>query len=156
MKKVRYIAGLAGLAPAAAAAMTGTVAHAASAGDSPGHHVSTRAKTVSLRHLPARAVSPDLVYHCYGSHSGFFDHCNAPIIGSTAVFSAGGNMLLPLHSGDRVEVTCWYRSSAHNRIQDHVIREHIFSTYYHSPGHVSDRYVNFSKTNPSGVGLAHC
>jgi hypothetical protein len=159
MKKVRYVAALAGFAPAAAAAMTGTAAHAAAAAGSPGQHVPARAKSaksVSLRHLSARTLAPDLVYSCFGSHSGFFDHCNAPIIGNTWLFSPNGNMLQPLHPGNRVEVTCWYRSASHGRIQDHVVREHVNSIFIHSVGHVSDRFVSFSNTNPSGAGLAHC
>jgi len=159
MKKVRYLAGLAGLAPAAAGVMTGTAAHASLAAGSPGHDTSAAvkaAKTVSLHHLTATAVSADPVFSCFNPKSGYYGHCNAPIIHGPAELVSGlGASVLTLHNGNRVEVTCWYRDNR-GLIQDHVVREHVGSKYYYIIGHVSDYNVNFSGLYPYSLPLRHC
>jgi hypothetical protein len=158
MKKVRYLAGLAGLAPAAAGIMTGTPAHAALAGRSPAHNTSARAttaKTVSLHHLTATAVSPDPVFSCFSPNNGYYGHCNAPVIhGPTELVSDLGARVLTLHDGNRLEVTCWFRSFG--LIQDHVVREHIGNRFSYIVGHVSDYNVNFSGLYPYSLPLRHC
>jgi hypothetical protein len=159
MKKVRYIAGLAGLAPAAAGVMTGTAAHAAQAGGSAGHDASAlakTAKTVSLHYPTARTVTADPVFSCFNAKSGYYGWCNAPIIhGPTELISGLGASVLTLRDGNRVKVTCWYRNNL-GLIQDHVVREHVGNTYYYIVGHVSDYNVNFSGLYPYSLPLRHC
>jgi len=164
MKKVRYLAGLAGLAPAAAGVMTGTAAHAAEAGGSPGHDTSARptaAKSVSLHHLTTRGASAgSTVYSCFSPKSGYYDHCNAPIIhapppNGVPLYSAIDLVLMTLYNGNRVKVTCWYKSSR-GAVQDHVVREHVGNTFYYKVGHVSDYNVDFSGLYPKSVPLRHC
>src|SRR5690348_13250817 len=120
MKKVRYLAGLAGLAPAAAGVVTGTAAHAALAGGSPGRDAPAGAKTVSLHHLTARGVYPALAFSCFDPDGGYYDHCNAPIIHGPVQVSLGY-----LYDGDRVRVTCYVsgRSNHGDPYYDRINRE---------------------------------
>jgi hypothetical protein len=153
MKKVRYLAGLAGLAPAA---MIGPAAYAAPAAPA-GHDAAaaTSTKAVSLNHLRAQRVAVDTAYSCFDLDSGVYGWCNAPLISSTLLINSKGFAELAMFKSNRVKVTCWYKSSRGN-IQDHVVREDVSGREHHLRGHVSDLFVNFSDQNPSVVGLAHC
>jgi hypothetical protein len=81
VKKVRYLAGVAGLAPVAAAFMAPTVAHAAAQGQTAG--AGTQAKVVSLHHAGAR---PD--GSCPGPRTEFHWHNNH--VSTSAWVSSGG------------------------------------------------------------------
>jgi hypothetical protein len=157
MKKVRYLAGLAGLAPVAAAGgMTGTAAHAETAGGSPSRDASAVAKTVSLHHLTTRGVSPDLIFSCFDPDGGYYGHCNAPIIHGPVSVSKGH-----LYDGDRVEVSCYVtgRSTHGDIYYDRVIREHSLNhnvgPYYYS-FFVPDYNISFSGLTPNSLPIRHC
>jgi len=169
MKKVRYVAGLAGLAPAAAGVMTGTAAHAAPAGDSPGRTapaVAKSAKTVSLSHLRALDARVDRVYSCFDFKSGHYGWCNAPVTGRNASHRALFYLSIPpfaysVYNGDRMKVTCYYTGASHygDSYYDHIVREDSLSGVEgpdYRTGHMYDYFINFSNQTPKAVGLRHC
>lgn len=163
MKKVRYMAGLAGLAPAAvlgpagiAAAATASVSHDTAA-------TTASTKTVSLHHLRAQRPAVDKDYSCFDlekSRSGDFSNfgnCNAPLSASEKLTSRNGGVR-SLPAGTRVKVTCWYHDSK-SVIQDHVVRENINGTEHSWIGHLPDAHVDFGGHSPSvvsGYGLQAC
>ena len=155
MKKVTYIAGLAGMVPLAAGFMA-PAAHAAQAGSAEPQALTT-GKTVSL-HNVRQAPLVDHVYHC--SAGGGY-HCWAPIIHGPAPFTShNGAVLSPLHDGSMVEITCYYTGT---KVHGDPYKDHVTGIISRNGqigdsanGHVSDYYVNLSSQNPSRVGLGIC
>jgi hypothetical protein len=148
MKKVRYMAGLAGLAPAA---VLGPAGIAAAATTSAGHDTAATTaatKTVSLHHLRAQRPAVDF---------SNFGNCNAPLSAPEKLTSRNGGVR-SLPAGTRVKVTCWYHDSK-SVIQDHVVRENINGTEHSWVGHLPDAHVDFGGHSPSvvsGYGLQVC
>lgn len=160
MKKVHYIAGLAGVAPAAMGFIAPAMAHAAPAGGPAERGTSAPAKTVSTHQIKAPALAENTVFSCFNPRAnGTFEWCNAPIINGPADFySHNGAVLFQLHDGDRVKVTCWYTGASFHGdpYKDHVVREHIGGAFYSYSGHVNDYHVNFSGLTPNSLPLSHC
>ena len=118
-KKVRYLAGLAGIAPA-------TVGFMAQA-------------------TPANAAT----WSCFNKlPNGNYGWCNATIVSGPAKFYShyyGFTYKLP--TGDRVKVTCWYSGTGSgDPFWDHIVREKSITGLSGGPwyksGHVADRYVS--------------
>jgi hypothetical protein len=158
MKKVRYLAVLAGVAPMAGGLIAPAAAQGAPVRSPSLRDSSAPAKTVSLRPVETRGTAPD-AYSCYHLGTGS-SHCNASIIhGPTWVYSPNGGKILELHDGDRVEVTCWYTNGTSvggDNIVDHVVREHISGSFHYISGHVYDYYVDFGGKTAKQVGLLSC
>jgi hypothetical protein len=156
MKKVRYLAGLAGLVPAAAAVAMPATAHAAAA--EPGTAVP--AKTVSLGHVraPAAAIATHQ-WSCFdpeGKSRIPHGWCNGSIInGPSPFFDHNGASDGSVHNNSRVKITCWYRDA--NGLEDHVVRINPPGSAppYAVSGHIHDANVSFSFTPASSL-LKHC
>jgi hypothetical protein len=156
MKKVRYLAGLAGLVPAAAAVAIPATAHAATAEQG----TAVPAKTVSMGQVraPAAAIAAHQ-WSCFNPEGkSHVPHgwCNGSIINSPATFySHSGQPFFALESGSRVKVTCWYRDA--RGLEDHVVRINPVGSAppFAVSGHVHDANVSFGNT-PASELLNHC
>lgn len=150
MKKVRYIAGLAGIVPAAAGLMIPAAAHATTTpSETAARDASATAKSVNLRHIAA----PDV------------DLRDVPvsILGTSVYFNSRyGSKYLMNVSGhvDKVKVSCYYSGTGlPDPYWDHVIYEESLSGVqgpFTLVGHVADSYVNFGGRNPKAVDIPHC
>lgn len=150
MKKVRYIAGLAGIIPVAAGLMTPSAAHAA-AGETAARSASTTGKTVNLTHLARPEITAGSRFASIDANSVYLNK------------RSGGKALM--YFGDVVKVSCYYKGTGTSATGlpdpywDHVIYEsslnHVHGPY-HDIGHVADSYVNLGGVEPPQTSIPPC
>jgi hypothetical protein len=159
MKKIAYIAGLAGMAPA----ITGLVAPgAANAATTAATGTGTQAKTVSIQPVKATADFNSAT-DCHGAAFSPKRYCSTSIYnrpdGTQFFFHSGGSTIIP--DGTKLRVTCYYSGDTgfpKDPYWDHVTRVKIDGFSY--SGHVRDKWVNFNGYYPNsaspGPGLPYC
>lgn len=154
MKKIAYIAGFAGMAPAIMGAVLPGAANAATTTARP-TGTGTQAKTVSIQ--PVTAAAGD--YACHGTPYTTGRYCSTSVYnrpdGTQFFFRSGGSEIIP--DGARLRVTCWYSGDTgfpKDPYWDHVTMLSGFSVV----GHVRDKWVNFGGEFPfsSGPALVRC
>jgi hypothetical protein len=149
MKKVAYIAGIAGMAPAIAGFIAPGAANAATTG------AGTQAKTVSTH--PVTAAAGD--YTCHGPAGEPGRYCSTSIYnrpdGTQFFFRSGGSTIIP--DGAKLRVSCYYSGDTgfpKDPYWDHV----TMLSGLPIVGHVRDKWVNFGGEFPfsPGPALPHC
>jgi hypothetical protein len=158
MKKVAYIAGLAGMVPAIAGFIVPGAANAATT------DAGTQAKTVSTR--PAITASTGGLYTCTGPAGKAGRRCYTSIYNrpnGTRFYSPNGAYSI-ISNHAEVTISCYY--SGDTGFPTDKYWDHVISVNY-SPiiGHVADKWVNFggdypfstkATANGPGPALPHC
>jgi hypothetical protein len=158
MKKVAYIAGLAGMAPAITGFIVPGPANAATT------NAGTQARTVSTHHVTAESAGA--AYSCYGPAGKAGRYCYTSIYnrpdGTRFYYPDGSYSIISNHA--ELRVSCYY--SGDTGFPTDKYWDHVTSVSF-SPriGHVADKWVNFGgdfpfatapTANGPGPALPHC
>jgi hypothetical protein len=143
MKKVRALAGVAAMVPAAAAALLApTAAHATTANGAAHNGTIKSGKAVSQgSHLRALSNSP---VPAFAYRTNVYKVPNQGI----PIWSPGNQVIGFLFNNGQVVVTCWYYGNTRDGYWDHIT--------YPQTGHIDDYYVNLGDRTPPAAGIPFC
>jgi hypothetical protein len=159
MKKVRALAGVAAMVPAAAAVMAPVAAHAATANGSADNGTARSGKTVSFGRQ-ANTVTPA------------FDATRLSPInpgptwasitrGPAPLWTPSNRVHTRLNngSGNSVFITCYYSGNTgfgSDPFWDHITMYNKNHSTFAFTGHVADHYANLLGHFPASFGIPHC